>query len=295
MKRVARFSVKESRMSGCRHLCGWLLGSAILALSGCAQTPYAQGQAAANNTQAAQLAAQAKQLEEQRKALDADNKELETMLAQQQQQTRLVQDQYAAVREQMSTQLAQSLEKQKSLEQKLETALANAGGNGGGNSAGTSVAKKQGVFSNSSLANKLPNFSAGGIETRVDDGVIRIELPADRLFSAGDARIRLDAVQLIDNVVIEIERNYPQQYIAIEGHTDNEPPQSTVWLNNHQISTARAAAVFDYLAQKSRLRPNQLFIVGHGANHPVVSNATTAGRARNRRVELVIYPERVGN
>ncbi len=282
-------------MSGCRHLCGWLLGSAIFALSGCAQTPYAQNQAAANNAQAAQLAAQTKQLEEQRKALDNDNKELETMLAQSRQQTRLVQDQYAAVREQMSTQLAQSLEKQKSLEQKLESALANSGGNGGGNNAGTSVAKKQGVFSNSSLTNKLPNFSAGGIETRMDDGVIRIELPADRLFSPGDARLRLDAVQLIDNVVIEIERNYPQQYIAIEGHTDNVPPQSAAWLNNHQISTARAAATFDYLVQKSRLRPNQLFIVGHGANHPVVSNATSAGQARNRRIELVIYPERVGN
>lgn len=282
-------------MSGCRHLCGWLLGSAILALSGCAQTPYAQGQAAANNAQAAQLAAQTKQLEEQRKALDNDNKELETMLAQSRQQTRLVQDQYAAVREQMSTmstQLAQLRDERKSLEQKLETTIANSGG---GNPGGTGMAKKQSVFSNSSLTNKLPNFSAAGIEMRMDEGVIRIELPADRLFSPGDARLRLDAVQLIDNVVIEIERNYPQQYIAIEGHTDSEPPQSTVWLNNHQISTARAAAVFDYLTQKSRLRPNQLFIVGHGANHPVVSNATTAGRARNRRVELVIYPERVGN
>jgi outer membrane protein OmpA-like peptidoglycan-associated protein len=36
---------------------------------------------------------------------------------------------------------------------------------------------------------------------------------------------------------------------------------------------------------------NQFFVVGHGANHPVVSNATDAGRSRNRRIELVIYPE----
>lgn len=279
-------------MRGSRHLCGWLLGSAILALSGCAQTPYAQGQAAATTAQAAQLAQQTKQLEEQRKALDNDNKELETMLAQSRQQTRLVQDQYAAVREQMSsmsTQLAQLRDERRGLEQKLETTLANAGGNNGG----PGLAKKPGVFSNSSLTNKLPDFSVAGIETRTDDGVIRIELPADRLFSPGDARLLKDRVQLIDNVVIEIERNYPQNYIAIEGHTDNEPPQSTVWHNNHQISTARAAAVCDYLTERSRLRPNQLFIVGHGPNHPVVSNATSAGRARNRRIELVIYPERV--
>ena len=59
-------------------------------------------------------------------------------------------------------------------------------------------------------------------------------------------------------------------------------------------SLARAQAVFEYLVARSRLRPNQLFVVGHGGNHPVVSNATTAGKLHNRRVELAIYPDRVG-
>jgi outer membrane protein OmpA-like peptidoglycan-associated protein len=40
------------------------------------------------------------------------------------------------------------------------------------------------------------------------------------------------------------------------------------------------------------MREGQLFLVAHGGNHPLVSNATAAGRARNRRVEIVIYPER---
>ena len=56
--------------------------------------------------------------------------------------------------------------------------------------------------------------------------------------------------------------------------------------------TARAAAVFDFLTTRTPLKEGQLFIVAHGANHPLVSNATAAGRTRNRRVELVIYPER---
>ena len=50
--------------------------------------------------------------------------------------------------------------------------------------------------------------------------------------------------------------------------------------------------MYDYLSLRSRLRPNQMFVVGHGPNHPVVSNGTAAGKERNRRVELVIYPER---
>ena len=40
------------------------------------------------------------------------------------------------------------------------------------------------------------------------------------------------------------------------------------------------------------MHENQLFLVAHGANHPLVSNATSVGRARNRRVELVVYPDR---
>jgi outer membrane protein OmpA-like peptidoglycan-associated protein len=40
------------------------------------------------------------------------------------------------------------------------------------------------------------------------------------------------------------------------------------------------------------MHEGQLFIVAHGANHPLVSNATAAGRSRNRRMELVVYPER---
>ena len=38
---------------------------------------------------------------------------------------------------------------------------------------------------------------------------------------------------------------------------------------------------------------DQLFVIGHGANHPVVSNASDAGKARNRRIEFVVYPERM--
>ena len=53
-------------------------------------------------------------------------------------------------------------------------------------------------------------------------------------------------------------------------------------------------AVYEELTSRMRMRPDQLFVVGHGSNHPVVSNATAEGKQRNRRVELVIYPERRG-
>jgi outer membrane protein OmpA-like peptidoglycan-associated protein len=53
-------------------------------------------------------------------------------------------------------------------------------------------------------------------------------------------------------------------------------------------------AVFEQLSYRHRLLPQQMFVLGHGANFALASNATDAGRARNRRVEIVIYPETVG-
>jgi outer membrane protein OmpA-like peptidoglycan-associated protein len=59
------------------------------------------------------------------------------------------------------------------------------------------------------------------------------------------------------------------------------------------LSAAQALAAYNLIVQKGIVAANQLFIIGHGANHPVVSNASEAGKARNRRLEFVIYPERI--
>ncbi|MDX1964203.1 MAG: OmpA family protein [Pirellulales bacterium] len=278
----------------------WL---ALLVVTGCVQTPYAQ-QGAVNNLQQqqTQLAQQNKTLEDRATALDRDNAELETLLAQSRQQAQLMRDQLSAVKEQLgsvNTQLAQLRDERGVMERRLQDALA-AANNSAANPAANSTASmpngnKPGasIFANSSLSSKLPDFKLAGIESRTDGDVVRIELPADRLFDPQSARLRVDGTPLIDSVVIEVERAYPQQYIALEGHTDNEaPPAGSP--NPHELTAARASAVFEYLTQRSRLRPQQLSVVGYGANHPVVSNATPAGRSRNRRIEIVVYPERVG-
>jgi chemotaxis protein MotB len=80
--------------------------------------------------------------------------------------------------------------------------------------------------------------------------------------------------------------------LGVEGHTDSDQVYGGQFRSNHELSVARATAVYDVLTSQARISPAQLFLVGHGANHPVVSNATLAGKDRNRRVELVIYPEK---
>ena len=74
--------------------------------------------------------------------------------------------------------------------------------------------------------------------------------------------------------------------------TDNDPVVGGQGRNSHELSVARAMTVYDVLINRTRLQANQLFVVGRGPINPIVSNATPEGKQRNRRVELVIYPDR---
>ena len=95
---------------------------------------------------------------------------------------------------------------------------------------------------------------------------------------------------MLDQLADAVARQYPQQMIGIEAHTDNSPAGT---LSHHELASAQALAVYQVFAQRNRLAADQLFVVSHGANQPRVSNATPNGRSSNRRIELVIYPETV--
>lgn len=231
-----------------------------------------------------QMAAQqrAQELQARAQQLDQDNQELQTVLAQTKQQSRLLEDQIAALKDQLSstsTQLAQLKEKSQLSEKQVE-AMAQA------------TRRRTGaiITANSSLHRNLPGVNLPGVDVRTDGDVVRIELPSDKLFAPGGTQLTSSGTMLIDNVAGEISRTYGDQMIGIEGHTDNAPAAGQV--DNLQFSATRAMAVYQYLTSRRQFAANQLFTVGHGANHPVVSNATPTGRARNNRVELVIYPDK---
>jgi flagellar motor protein MotB len=150
--------------------------------------------------------------------------------------------------------------------------------------------------SNSSLRNNVPTYdNLPDVHVRYDGDVVRIELPADRLFATGDAQL-VGSAEELRVIALDIARRYPQQRIGIEGHSDkDELPRGSRYTNNHHLSSARATTVLDFIqALNTPLRAEQLFVVGYGGSQPVVSNATPEGKRRNRRVEIVIYPERAG-
>jgi flagellar motor protein MotB len=260
------------------------LGMLSLAV-GCAENSMVlKGKLGQAEQQQTAVARQYAQLQERAAALDRDNQEMSSLLAQAKQQVKVSEDQLAAMRDQLrsvTTQLAQARSEKESADKRVQAMNASMQRQGG-------VA----IEANNSLLQTLPAANIPGVVVRRDGEVIRIELPGSTLFESASARLRPGAANLISDVAADIARVYPDQMIGIEGHTDNDPVMANQWRSNHDLSVSRAMTVYDVLVNRTRLQGNQLFVVGHGSNHPVVSNATPEGKQRNRRVELVIYPER---
>lgn len=193
-------------------------------------------------------------------------------------EARLLQDEVAALREQLastSTQLAQARAAARPVSPEQTVA-------------GAAAAPPPPPV----LAEALARLAVPQATVRLDGGVIRIDIPADRLFESGTAGLLPGGATILTEAATEIERVCPGHFIGIEGHTDNQPLPAGARGSPHQLASARASAVFDFLTERTALTAGQLFMVAHGPNHPLVSNATAAGRTRNRRIELVIYPER---
>lgn len=156
------------------------------------------------------------------------------------------------------------------------------------------MASRSGVNGPAAMHAAMGQLAVPGVETRFDGNVVRLEVQADRLFDDGNATLLPGGSAVLTQIAGEIDRVFPRHFVGIEGHVDSAPLEQSSWGSPHQLTAARAATVFDFFTTRTPLRQGQLFLVAHGGNHPVVSNATAAGRTRNRRMEFVIYPERIG-
>jgi chemotaxis protein MotB len=262
----------------------WVIG--LMVLTGCNPSPYLPPPSTASawqQTPAAQPPNPAEVFDLNRRAtaLDANNRDLHAQLAQSRQQVQLLQQQLALVQKQLGetaqrlqqTQLAKDESERKY--QELQAATARRGG---------AV-----ITANTSTRQTLRLIEIPGLQTRQEGDTIRIIVPTDQLFANGTAQLLGTAFPVVDGLAAELARNYPRQLIGIEGHTDNSPVPGGI--SSHQLAAAQAVALFDTLTRRNRLPAQHFFVVAQGPNRPLVSNATQASQATNRRIELVVHPE----
>jgi chemotaxis protein MotB len=83
-----------------------------------------------------------------------------------------------------------------------------------------------------------------------------------------------------------------KSYIRVEGHTDNLPTHNDQFNSNWQLSSVRAANVAELLITNTGIDPSKVVAVGCGEYRPVASNQTAEGRAKNRRVEIIVVNDK---
>lgn len=255
-------------------------------LTGCQQGPYGPGannawrQPPANPTATAN-STEFQTLQARLNKLDANNRDLHAQLARSEQQLRLSNDQVALLKQQL-TQTAKELERtqlaKQNSDQQLKALNASTRQRGGAT-----------ITANNSVTQALAKVDLPGLDARQEDDVIRIEVPADQVFQTGTTQITTNGYTALQLVADAIARHYPKNRVGIEVHADRNVSNTS---SPHQLSALQAAAIFENLSQRYRLPTDQMFILAMGANHPRYSSATSAGAARNRRIEFVIYPER---
>jgi chemotaxis protein MotB len=128
---------------------------------------------------------------------------------------------------------------------------------------------------------------ADKMSTTVTPNGLKIRLVTDGvLFDSGSAVVKNTGRPTLDEIgrIIATEGAHP---VRVEGHTDDQPINTSQYPSNWQLSGARAAAVVQRM-NGAGVHGKRMSLAGYAAQHPIAGNATPAGRAQNRRVEIIL-------
>lgn len=276
-----------------------------------------------NNASVAAGEARLAELSRRVQLLDDNNRQLHIQLAQSEQQARVHQDEADLLRQQLgdvnsqmrqtaiaARQSAPSIGGDPSGVQGIRASATlpprggdlgagdfannlSASGGFGNPAAGGQIASGPSVSTTTMRANTNLSQNAArlnlGFPIETEGDVIRIMVPSDQLFTPGTAQFHSQANAILEPIASQLRTLFPGNRIGIEGYTDNSAAYGAGG-NPHQLTSAQADAVLNLLGSRGGLAPTQLFTVAQGANNPRANNVTPAGRAANRRIEIVVYP-----
>ncbi|MCU7852640.1 MAG: flagellar motor protein MotD [Candidatus Thiodiazotropha sp. (ex Monitilora ramsayi)] len=123
------------------------------------------------------------------------------------------------------------------------------------------------------------------VEVTYTENRVKVNMKDKMLFASGRATLSNAAVTALRNISRVLSK-VPNQ-IQVEGNTDNRPIHTEEFPSNWELSAARAASVV-HLMTRMGVSPDRMSAIGYGEHRPTGDNNTEAGRAKNRRVTLVI-------
>lgn len=147
------------------------------------------------------------------------------------------------------------------------------------------------------LRSKLQKLTQLGLKVEVRDNRMLIQLPGDVLFDSGRDRLKKEGENILLQIatVVREDKELAAREFQVAGHTDSKPLAGGPFKDNWGLSAMRARSVLKLLTTPTDddgggLNPKKWSAAGYGDTDPVATNETDEGRAKNRRVELVVQP-----
>ena len=141
------------------------------------------------------------------------------------------------------------------------------------------------------VSNALTNFEGKGLTVEQKNGKVYVSMENKLLFDSGSWAVNSEGRKAVNQLGTVLAQN-PDIAVLIEGHTDNVPYGGSGQLkDNWDLSTKRATAIVQILRENANIDPQNLTAAGKGEYAPVASNDSEAGRAKNRRIEVILTPK----
>ncbi|ESU29034.1 flagellar motor/chemotaxis (MotB)-related protein [Flavobacterium limnosediminis JC2902] len=143
------------------------------------------------------------------------------------------------------------------------------------------------------LSKSLRAFEGKGLTVQQKDGKVYVSMENKLLFESGSWVVNPDGKKAVD-LVGKVLGDNPDISVLIEGHTDNDKITGTIGggvENNWDLSTKRATAIVNILTSNTSVRKENLTAAGRGEYSPLMSNETAEGKAKNRRIEIILTPK----
>lgn len=150
-------------------------------------------------------------------------------------------------------------------------------------------AMKQQMAQGKSAA-EATGFNVGDVKVDEAAGTITVTLDNAILFQSGKATLLRATSSELDHIYGVLKERYSGRPVDVVGHTDSDPIRKTKdqWKDNWELSAQRALTVLRYLVDRGE-KPSSIRAVACGESRPVASNSSNAGKAKNRRVEIVVH------
>jgi chemotaxis protein MotB len=143
------------------------------------------------------------------------------------------------------------------------------------------------------LSKSLKAFEGKGLTVTERDGKVYVSMENKLLFESGSWTVGSEGKKAVD-LVGKVLGDNPDISVLIEGHTDNDKITGTIGggvENNWDLSTKRATAIVNILSANAKVKKENLTAAGRGEYAPLMSNDTAEGKAKNRRIEIILTPK----